>query len=396
MEKNRNKVRWLYLAVGTAALIFAGIIYGWSILKAPLAEEFGWGASSLSLNFTLTMCFFCFGGMLGGALSKRLGFKLTCIISAVLAGAGFLLTSTLNGSIALLYISYGVVSGLGIGVAYNAVISTVNAWFPDKKGLCSGVLMMGFGSSALILGGIADAIIADPDMGWRAAYRILGIALCAVLFVAALIIKRPEVKTEQKSASETEDEGLTTAEMLKTGIFRKAFILVVFLSAVGNSVISTARDIALSVGITAATATTLVGVLSVCNGLGRIITGAVFDKFGRRTTMISANICAICAAGISLLAVLTNSVALCTVGLCLAGLSYGTCPTISSAFISEVFGQKHFAMNFSVMNCSIVFASLIATLTSLVNGAFGGFAAGFVMLLALCLAAMGLNLSIKE
>lgn len=78
--------RWLYLILGTASLLFAGIIYGWSILKAPLAAEFGWSASALSLNFTLTMCFFCLGGMLGGILMKKLGFRLACLISAILCG----------------------------------------------------------------------------------------------------------------------------------------------------------------------------------------------------------------------------------------------------------------------------------------------------------------------
>ncbi len=73
MSKKNLNVRWLYLAAGVLALLFAGIIYGWSILKAPLAADFGWTADQLALNFTLTMCFFCLGGMAGGLLSKRIG-----------------------------------------------------------------------------------------------------------------------------------------------------------------------------------------------------------------------------------------------------------------------------------------------------------------------------------
>lgn len=398
MNTKNSTVRWLYLVLGTASLLFAGIIYGWSILKAPLAAEFGWTASALSVNFTITMCFFCLGGMVGGALMKRRGFKLTCISSAVLACVGFLIAGSMNNSIAVLYLSYGVMSGLGIGMAYNCIISTVGAWFADKKGLCSGVLMMGFGASALILGSFADMLIASPAYGWRTAYRVLGIALGLMLLITGIVLKKPEESTAAAPKTNTAGSGreFSTSEMLRSLTFWKAFICIVFLAAVGNTVISMAKDLALSVGVAATTATVLVGVLSVCNGLGRVITGAVFDKFGRRITMLGANISAICAAAITLLAIVTGSSALCVVGLCLTGLSYGTCPTISSAFISEVFGTKYFSMNFPIMNCNLVFASFIATGTSLITGATGGYAASFILLLVLSLVAMGLNISIKD
>ena len=399
---NENKVRWLYLVVGTLALLFAGVIYAWSILKAPLAEEFGWSASALSLNFTLTMCCFCFGGMLGGVLNRRLGLRAACLVSAVLAACGFLLASAMKGAIGLLYLSYGVLAGLGIGIAYNCVISTVNAWFPDKKGLCSGVLMMGFGASALVIGSAADSMIQSPALGWRGAFRIIGIALGAVLVVCALVLRKvpagaaPATAEKGAGGAAKEERSVTTAAMLKSATFWKAFLLVIFLAAVGNTVISMAKDLALSVGLAAGAATTLVGILSVCNGLGRVLTGILFDRFGRKTTMLAANLMTICAAGITLLAILTHSAALGVVGLCLTGLSYGTCPTISSAFISEVFGPEYFAMNFAVMNCNLIFASFIATGLSLVNAATGGYSMAFVLLLALSAVALLLNLSLRK
>ena len=123
---------------------------------------------------------------------------------------------------------------------------------------------------------------------------------------------------------------------------------------------------------------------------------AVFDRFGRRITMLGANIGAICAAAITLLAILTRSSVLCVVGLCLTGLSYGTCPTISSAFISEVFGTKYFSMNFPIMNCNLILASFIATGASLITGATGTYIGAFVLLLVLSIVALGLNISLKD
>ena len=91
---------------------------------------------------------------------------------------------------ALLYLAYGFLAGLGIGISYNVVVATVSAWFPDKKGLCSGCLMMGFGASALVLGNWASSMF-EGAMGWRRTYVILGLALGAVLILTGLILKRP-------------------------------------------------------------------------------------------------------------------------------------------------------------------------------------------------------------
>ena len=153
----KSLYRWFLLAAAVVAMLFAGIIYAWSILKVPFAEDFGWQAEQLSLNFTFTMCSFCLGGLLGSFLSRKIGVKLSSIISALLAGGGMALTGFLDGkNIVMLYITYALLAGLGIGIAYNVIISTVTAWFLDKKGLCTGALMMGFGASSLILGNLAN------------------------------------------------------------------------------------------------------------------------------------------------------------------------------------------------------------------------------------------------
>lgn len=185
--------------------------------------------------------------------------------------------------------------------------------------------------------------------------------------------------------------------MLSRASFWMAFVCLVFLSAVGSSVISFAKDLALSVDATESLAVTLVGVLSVCNGLGRIITGAVFDAIGRRKTMLAANILTICAAGITLLAVSIHSLPLCIVGLCLTGMSYGSCPTTTAAFTSAFYGMKHYSTNMAVMTFNIMGGSLIATLSSKVLEAAGGsYAVPFAMLLALSVVGLVLNLFIKR
>ena len=403
-KSNKASYRWLLLTLSVLAMLFAGIIYAWSILKTPFASNFGWQAQQLSLNFTLTMCFFCLGGLLGSFTARKIGVKASAVISALLAGSGMALTGALKGNnVILLYITYALMAGLGIGIAYNVIISTVSRWFPDKKGLCTGCLMMGFGASSLILGNLADGFF-KSNIGWRGTYIILGIALFAVLAVISLFLKLPDADitfpAPKKKAGVSEEsfaqQDYSTKDMLKRFTFWRAFALLAFATAVGNSVISFARDLALSVGALEGLATSLVGVLAICNGLGRIITGALFDALGRKKTMLIASVLTIVAAGTTLVSVLTSSVAVCVIGLCLTGLSYGSCPTMVTAFTSAFYGQKHFASNFSIMNCNLICASFIATACSSLQSSFNGYTVPFVLLLGLSVAAFGLNLSIKK
>ena len=405
--KNTTKntsIRWFYLVVGIIAMLFAGVLYAWSILKSPLATEFKWGASELALNFTLAMSFFCIGGLLGAQISKRAGHRIALITSGILSALGFVLTAYLSGtSVVLLYITYGVLAGLGIGIAYNVVIATVSAWFPDKKGVCSGCLMMGFGASALILGNVANTLF-KSTLGWRTTYMVLGIAICAIMILTSLLLTKPtevtvlpQPKVTTSSSTEVfKHTDYTAIQMLRRPSFWMAFVCISFLAAVGSSVISFAKDLALSVNATESLAVTLVGILSVCNGLGRILTGAVFDTIGQRKTMLCANALTIIAAGVTLVAVTIGSLSLCIAGLCLTGISYGACPTITAAFTSSFFGMKYFSTNMALMTFTVMGGSLIATVSNKVLEATGGYNATFFMLLALTFVALILNIFIKK
>ena len=404
--QNSLKKRWLYLASGVFAMLFSGVLYAWSILKVPFKEDFGFGESVLSLNFTLTMCFFCLGAFFGSLICKKIGVKLTLIIAGLLVGAGFISTGMLTAESApwLLYITYAILAGTGIGISYNVVVSTVCSWFPDRKGFCSGCLMMGFGISTLLMGNIINALFANADFGMSKTYILIGAVIAAVLVFAGIILRSPSAddklpspkasKNVKKESFESRD--FTTAEMLRSFTFWRAFVCMAFITAVGNSVISFARDLVISVDAAPALAVTLVGVLSVCNGIGRILTGALYDAIGRRATMISANILTIVAAGITLLAVQIHSLPVCIIGLCLTGLSYGSCPTVTSAFTSSFYGQKYFSVNYSLTNFNLIVAAFIANFSNSLLAQHGSYTAPFTMLLILAVCALGLNVSVRK
>ncbi len=402
--KTKKLSRGVYLFVATVSMLFAGIIYAWSILKAPLVEEFGWTPSELALNFTLTMCFFCIGGIISGLALKRISPKYVLVTAAALVCAGFVLSSQITGNIVLLYIFYGVMCGTGIGMAYNSILSATNAWFPDKKGLSSGVQMMAFGASSLVLGNLAGMLNGLPGFGWRTTFTILGVSTGIVLLLAGFVIRFPKEGTTlpvakadaKKDPATAESKNYTTSEMTKRFSFWRFFLFSISMAAVGNTVISLARDLALSVGASAAIATTLVGVLSICNGLGRLIAGALFDSVGRKRTMVLGNIITTLAPLLILAAILSSSLTLCIIGLCLTGISYGFSPPISSAFVMSFYGAKNFPMNFSVANTMLIPTSFIATLAGSMITTSGSYVSTFIMLIGLSVVSLFLNLSITR
>ena len=400
--------RWLRLALGGIVLLLAGIIYAWSILKMPLAEAFGWDAAQLGLNYTITICFFCIGGFFSGLLSRRLSARIRLVGSAVLVFSGFFITSVLpeGASPALLYLAYGVLAGAGIGIVYNAIISVTNAWFPDKKGLCSGILMMAFGFSSLILGRMADAFIQDEAVGWRATILMLAIAAGVVQLAAAFLVKTPPQGTifpEPKRAAgkgapavAIEKRDYTAGEVVRRSSFWRMFVYLTLLAAVGSAAISFARDMITDVGGSMDVAVTMVGVLAIFNGLGRLSSGALFDRLGVHKTLYITGVIAVAAPLVIVLALVTGSTAIGIAGLCLSGMSYGFAPTTSAAFANVYFGMKNFSINFSLLNLILIPSSFAATIAGQIKTSTGAFTTTFIILAVASVIGQVAGLSVRK
>ena len=400
---NNNKkisgVRWLFLAMGSLTLLIGGIIYSWSILKAPLMDEFGWNPTQLALNFTITICCFGIGGLISGFLSKKFSPRIRLIGSAVLVFLGFFLASRVSaGSLGMLYVSYGVLGGIGIGVLYNTTIATIGEWFPDKKGLSSGIMLMCFGFSTLIFGSLAGSLIADPGFGWRKTYILLGTVMAIVVFVFGLIVKRPSspvaASPNKNAASSANDK--TAGQMLKTFTFWKLFIALTLLSAIGNVAISFAKDFAVFTGSADETAITIVGILSVCNGLARICAGAIYDRFSLPKTQWFITVCMVIAPVFGIMAVITQAQVIGIIALLLCGFSYGLCPTTSAVYPKLFFGEKNYALNFSITNLTLIPTSFVATLAGVILTSTGSYMPVFVMLLAFSVVGSVFLLTIRK
>lgn len=396
--KNAKSLRYVYLFTSMLTFLFAGIIYAWSTIKAPFTEEFGWQGGTLALTYTLTMIFFCLGGLVSGLLSKKLSSRIRMTIAALALIVGFFIVSRLQGeSILPLYLGYGFLAGTGIGFVYNTVIAVTGAWFPDKKGLCSGCLMMAFGFSALVVGSLMNRGFSPTALGWRNTYLVMGCISGAVIFLDGLFLRLPKPEelpprpAAAVSASDAED--YTPEQMLRRASFYKLFAFFTLLSLVGSTVISLAREVLSCFGDNGVSMTVgVVGFISICNGIGRLISGACFDGLGLRRTQYVTSAVSVTAPLIVWLALVLQSLPLGIAGLLLCGVSYGFSPTVTVAFANTFYGSKHFAANLPILNLVLIPASLLSALVA----TFPSLQLVFLLLTILSCVGLVINISIRK
>ena len=395
-----NVKRGKFVVIGTTMLIFLGVLYAWSFFKTAISSVFPmWDQKQLSLNFTIMMICFSLGSLLGGKLSAKVSRRGLAILAGVLLFIGFMAMSFLpvsNPGLAriMMYLFYGGCTGLGVGIGYNAVLTGVNSWFPDKVGTISGILLTGFGLGSLILGLFADKLLQTISL--FAVFRILGIACAVVVIGGAMFIRTPSADTILPAPGKKTETGrdYSTAEMLRTPTFWIYFLWNLCMSATGMLVINNASSIAVFFGVAA----TVGLAVSVFNSCGRVLIGGSMDRIGWKGTMFLTNAVMI---GAGVLMVLGNKLSLFPVvlgGMLLAGICYGGGVTISASLIRTFYGSKNYPVNFSTCNLVSIPAAIIGPMISaaLVDAAGGSYGTTFLMVIIMGGVSLVLNILIRK
>ena len=394
--------RWVYAIVGVTVLLFAGLVYAWSVLSTPIAAEFtGWTKAQLSLTFTLVMILFCIGSLLCGLLAGKLSAKNAVRVSAVLFLAGFFIASRCQSPITL-YLGFGLLCGLASGLAYNGVMSTMVKWFPDKPGLISGVLLMGFGGGSFLIGKLYQAWTPAGIGGWRTSFVVLGIICCVVLAVCSFFFVAPGAdftvpagKGGRAVAAPRED--IKPAVMLKRPAFWLYYVWAIAVSAAGLALISQASGVVweASADQTAASVATIVGLISICNAVGRVLFGGMYDKFGRSLSMQLVNGLFILTSVVLLLAMSSRSVVVVIIGFVIGGLAYSGVTPTNSAFCRAYFGPTSYPVNFPLINSNLIFASFGSTISGALYDASGSYSSTFFLIIGLAVAGILCSLAIS-
>lgn len=272
--------RWLYVVLGLVMNVCLGAVYAYSIFKGPVEKAFSVSAFQGNLPFMVFLAFFAVTMFFGGRIMEKLGPKKLSIIGGIIVSLGWILSSFAS-SISMLILTYGVIAGSGVGLVYGCPIAVGARWFPDKKGLAVGLIVAGFGGSALITGKIADILI--PSIGLFSTFLYFGIAFGIILLILSLPLAFPVAGW--KPAGWTPPAGAAAAanldagQMVKTPAYWGLFLCFIIGSLAGLMAIGISKPVGNEVILIAgSTGASLVGVFACFNALGRPLFGWLTDK----------------------------------------------------------------------------------------------------------------------
>ncbi|ABJ69470.1 L-lactate MFS transporter [Lacticaseibacillus paracasei] len=394
-----SKRRYLVAIGGILLHLMIGSVYAWSVFTGPIAKQTGWALSSVTVAFSIAIFFLGMSAAFMGRLVERFGPRLTGTVAALLYGSGILLTglAVQLESLPLLYIGYGVVGGLGLGAGYVTPVSTIIAWFPDKRGLATGMAIMGFGFAAMLTGPIAQNLIAG--VGLVPTMYVLGTAYLLIMLTAAQVIRKPrpgEVPAADiaKSVSLT-GTAMTANQAVKTRSFRYLWLMFFINITCGIGLVAVASPMAQQqTGMSAATAAMMVGVVGLFNGFGRLAWATLSDLIGRPLTYTL-----IFTVDVAMLAgiLVFSSPLLFGIALCLIMSCYGAGFSVIPAYLGDVFGTKQLgAIHGYVLTAWAVAGVVGPTLLSLSDQYFHSYTYSLIFFVALELVAFILSIRIRR
>lgn len=298
MGMEAEKGRWALVILGMLINLCLGTIYSWSVFVSPLTDYFkkdlglGVTANDVLLPFSVFLLFFAITMAFAGKYIEKYGPRNVTIVGGILTGLGWLLASFAT-SVPMLYVLYGVVGGIGVGIAYGVPVAVSARWFPDRRGLAVGLTLLGFGFSAFFTANIAAYLIGA--YGVMTTFRIFGISFVILTVLLALPLKFPPAgwkpagwNPPAPAPGQAVTCELRREDMIRTTSFYALWACYFIGCLAGLMAVGIAKPVGSDIGIEAGLATILVGVFAIFNGFGRPVFGSLTDRLTpRNTAMLS-------------------------------------------------------------------------------------------------------------
>jgi OFA family oxalate/formate antiporter-like MFS transporter len=282
-------------AVGVHICI--GSVYAWSVYVKPIQEQMQWNLTDVTIAFSVAIFFLGLSAALMGKFVEKNGPRVSALIAASLFGLGTMGSglAILMESKLLLYFFYGVLGGCGLGIGYISPVSTLVKWFPDKRGMATGLAIMGFGFASAIWGPTIKILI--EKVGISNTFFILGAIYFVVMFLSALYLQKPEEDFMPEKFKKKIESGkkklkkdlanLTVNEAIKTPRFYGLWLMLFINVTCGIAIIGVASPLLQEVvGISAIAAAAAVGLMGIFNGAGRIFWASLSDLLTRPVVYI--------------------------------------------------------------------------------------------------------------
>ena len=354
--KNKStQGRLKYPIAGILMMLCIGNVYSWSVFSKPLIE--GYGAITQDVTtfaFQINIVINTIAMIFAGRLMIKWGPRPIAIFSGITMAIGFILTKFFGHTPAGLYICFSLIAGTGMGVGYVTPLATVLKWYPDKRGLMSGLVVMGMGAGS-IFGGLCGPLLIGK-FGVMNTFAIFGILFGVIVTTCGAILKNPpkdysvetvDTKSDEPAKQVTEPVDWSSKEMLKTVQFYLLWIVFLIGTAPGLMFISKSSGFGQDIGkLSAVLAGSIVMMTSIFNGLGRPTCGALSDKIGRRNVIFVAFVVSFIAL-VGILPYTTGNYILCLIGATMIGFSYGGFLGTMPSIASDYFGLKNVGLNYA-------------------------------------------------
>lgn len=374
-----NQGRWLLIPLGMTVLLCLGSVYSWSIFRKPLEGDLGISATESLLPYTVALACYAATMPIAGFYIPRIGTRTMTAIGGLVVGAGYILAS-FSTQIFTITLTYGVIAGTGVGIAYGAPMAVMARWFPDRKGLAVGLTIVGFGLSPLITAPLANNLI--TGFGVRPTLQILGIAFTLIILAIATVMRMPPAQWQPQPSAVGQATTAATVSYPKNLFKSRAFYGLWICYTIGTLVGLSAIGISSPVGeeiinIDPAVAASSVALFALFNGLSRPLFGWLSDRFKPRYVAISTYTLILIACLLMINAqegqVFTYILAFCIFWFCLGGWL-----AIAPTTTLRLFNPDHYAQNYGIVFTAYGVGALIGTLvTGSIRDWFGTYTYAF-------------------
>ena len=369
--------RWGIAVAGFLMQVALGAVYAWSVFRNPLSKQFGWSIAEVTVTFTISICVLGVASFFGGLWLNRKGPRVVALTGGFLYGLGVFLASFSANKLWWLYLSYGVVGGVGLGFGYIVPVAVLVKWFPDRRGLITGIAVGGFGAGALVTAPVATRLI--QSVGVLRTFAYLGIAYLIVTMITGWFMQNPTAGWRPRGwvpsamlTSQRAAKDYTLGEALRTWQWWAQWALLFLNTCAGISIISQeAPMFQRFAGVTAVVAASMVGIASIGNAAGRIFWAWVSDLITRRWTFFLMFVQQVFLFWFlpSLSATAVVTVVSFIILMCYGG-GFGTMP----AFAADYFGSKNVGPIYGLMltawGAASAFGPLLIAYTLKSNGKY--------------------------
>jgi len=351
----QNKQGLKVLITGSILQLFLGILYVWSVFVNPVSEVYAWNIDSVKLTASFMLCFFVVGILIGGKLQTKTGAQKIVLTGGLMLAAGMFATAFLPPDAAwLMYVTYGIIGGFGVGAAYNAIISAAQKWFPQNRGFATGVSVCAFGFSTVIFAPLIEALIAQ--FGLKNSFLILAAAFFVVVMALFNFIRLPDESAPAgaPAAALLAKKQYTVTEAIKTKEFYFITLSLMFATAAFFILNPSFKTFAAERGFDDSIGTVIVMMTGIASALGRLGAPLLSDKIGRvkaALTIIMAT--AICALLLCFAQGILFMAAIAVIAFCYGGYS-GIYPVLTA----DYFGIKNVGSNYGAVMVGFAVSAL--------------------------------------